>query len=166
MLKAADRAKDLVQQILAFSRRGEQELRPLQVGLIVKEATKMLRASLPATIEIETGVRSQAVILGDPTQIHQVLMNLCTNAAHAMQEDGGLLTVELCDLEPEDSDLLRLPELEPRPYCRLTVRDTGHGIDPAIRNASSIPSSPPRRKGWARDWGCRWSAGSSRATAG
>ena len=89
ILKAAHRAKDLVQQILAFSRQAEQEMRPLQVRLIVKEALKLLKASLPATIEIRSKVSSRSQIMGDPTQIHQIIMNLCTNSAHAMEEDGG-----------------------------------------------------------------------------
>ncbi|MDA8125463.1 MAG: response regulator [Deltaproteobacteria bacterium] len=132
VLKAADRARDLVQQILAFSRLGDREKKPLQVGLIVKEVTKMLRASLPSTIDIETNVVSKAIVLGDPTQIHQVLMNLCTNAAHAMQEQGGVLTVGLVEVLPGSQDLALHADLEPRPYCLLTVKDTGQGIDPAI----------------------------------
>ena len=78
VLKATNRAKDLVKQILAFSRRSEQQKMPLQLGIIVKEAMKILRPSLPSTIEIKADVSSKAVILADPTQIHQVLMNLCS----------------------------------------------------------------------------------------
>jgi PAS domain S-box-containing protein len=142
VLKAAGRAKDLVQQILAFSRMGEQEKKPIQVGLIVKEAMKMLRASLPSTIEIKTDVTSKAVVYADPTQVHQVLMNLCTNAAHAMRDEGGFLKVSLTDLHLEaESDLL------PGPYVRLTVEDTGHGIDPSILDKIFDPFFTTKEKG-------------------
>jgi PAS domain S-box-containing protein len=132
VLKASNRAKDLVQQILAFSRRTEQERKPVQVGLIVKEALKMLRASLPSTIEIKMEVSSPAVVLADPTQIHQVLMNLCTNAAHAMREGGGVLQVSLTDVHLEAESILPHSGLQPGPHVKLTVKDTGHGISPAI----------------------------------
>ena len=97
VLNAADRAKELVKQILAFSRRTEQQKIPMQLGMIVKEALKILRPSLPSTIEIRTEVLSKAAVLADSTQLHQVLMNLCTNAAQAMQE-GGVLEVRLTDV--------------------------------------------------------------------
>jgi PAS domain S-box-containing protein len=132
VLKAAGRAKDLVRQILAFSRLGEQEKKPVQVGLIVKEATKMLRASLPSTIEIQMNVASKGVVSADPTQIHQVLMNLCTNAAHAMRDAGGVLGVSLTDLPFEPESSLPHPDLLPGPYVTLAIKDTGHGIEPSI----------------------------------
>ncbi|MCJ7775400.1 MAG: PAS domain S-box protein, partial [Desulfobulbaceae bacterium] len=94
VLKAGRRAKDLVKQILAFSRQGDQELKPLQISHIVKEALKLLRASLPTTIEFRRNIEPDTgIIEADPTQIHQVLMNLCTNAAHAMNNKGGVLEV-------------------------------------------------------------------------
>jgi PAS domain S-box-containing protein len=132
VLRAANRATDLVKQILAFSRQREQEKKPVQLGLIVKEALRMLRASLPSTIEILSDVDTKTVALVDPTQIHQVLMNLCTNAAHAMQENGGVLSARLTDgyLGPES-----IPPhsgLQPGPHVRLTVQDTGHGIPAAV----------------------------------
>lgn len=132
ILKAAKRARNLVQQILAFSRRSEQEKKPVQVGLIVKEALKMLRASLPTTIEIDSAVDPQAIVMADPTQIHQVLMNLCANAAHAMMAGGGTLQVNLIrfDLRPEAVPVASA--LKPGPHVKLTVKDTGHGIDPVI----------------------------------
>lgn len=132
VFKGAYRAKDLVQQILAFSRHGEREKRPVQLGLIVKEALKMLRASLPSTIEIKQHVASKAAVMADPTQIHQVLMNLCTNGAHAMREDVGVLQVTLTDVCLGPGPVPSPSELQNGPHVELTVKDTGHGIDPSI----------------------------------
>jgi PAS domain S-box-containing protein len=132
VLKAAERAKELVKQILAFSRMSEQEAKPLQVGLIVKEVMQMLRASLPSTIDINLNVASKTVILGDPTQIHQVLMNLCTNAAHAMRDKGGVLEVSLTDVRLGRESIPPHSDLKPGPYVKLAVKDTGCGIDPSI----------------------------------
>lgn len=127
IIKAADRAKDLVRQILAFSRQREQEPRALQVSVVVKEALKMLRASLPTTIDMRQEISSKGVVNADPTQIHQIVMNLCTNAAHAMRLEGGLLDVQLLD---EDLDRqLPCPDLLPGPYVKLLVHDTGCGMD-------------------------------------
>ena len=127
IIKAADRAKDLVRQILAFSRQGEQEPRALQASVVVKEALKMLRASLPTTIDMRQEISSKGVVNADPTQIHQIVMNLCTNAAHAMRLEGGLLDVKLLD---EDLDRqLPCPDLLPGPYVKLLVHDTGCGMD-------------------------------------
>ena len=132
VLKATNRAKDLVKQILAFSRRSEQQKMPLQLGIIVKEAMKILRPSLPSTIEIKADVSSKAVILADPTQIHQVLMNLCSNAAHAMRDHGGILEVGLADVEFATEPPASRESLQPGRYVELTVRDSGHGIDESI----------------------------------
>ncbi len=132
VLKAANRARDLVQQILAFSRQSEQERKPLQIGLVVKEALKMLRSSLPSTIEIKEEVKSKGAIHADPTQVHQILMNLCTNAGHAMREKGGTLYVSLDDLVLDDLMSAQYPGLNPGPYLRLSVSDTGHGMDQSI----------------------------------
>lgn len=132
-LTAARRARDLVRQILAFSRRSEQEKAPLQISLLVKETLKLLRASLPATIEIQADITSTATILADPTQIHQMLMNLATNAFHAMEEQGGRLTITLdeTDLDHEEAKTFA-PHLPPGRYLRLAVSDTGGGIEQEI----------------------------------
>jgi PAS domain S-box-containing protein len=132
VLNAANRAKDLVKQILAFSRLSDQEKKPVQVGLIVREVMKMLRASLPSTIGIEMNVASKAAMLCDPTQIHQVMLNLCTNAAHAMRDKGGLLEVSLTDTHLDSGTIPAHSELKPGPYLKLMVKDSGHGIDPSI----------------------------------
>ncbi len=134
VLKAAHRAKELVRQILAFSRRAEQEQAPVQISLIVKETLQFLRASLPSTIQIRHDIAPEAArgtVIADPTQIHQVLMNLCANAAHSMREKGGLLEVKLADVEVDAVLAHRHENLEPGCYLKLTVADTGHGMDRA-----------------------------------
>jgi len=128
ILNAGVRARDLVKQILTFSRQSEQEMQPVKVKLIVKEVLKLLRASLPATIEIRQTIESDGIVMADPTQIHQILMNLCTNAAHAMRQKGGLLSVSLTDLQVTASMADRYPGAAPGPYQVLAVGDTGHGM--------------------------------------
>ncbi len=132
VLKAADRAKNLVQQILTFSRRSEKDSRPLQVKYIINEVLKLIRATLPATIEIRQDIRSNSLIEGDPTQIHQVLMNLCTNSAHALRNKGGVLDVNLVDVELVSESANTNSEMAPGIYTLLTVSDTGHGIEAEI----------------------------------
>ena len=128
---AAYRARNLVKQILTFSRQGDHDLWPLEPHLVIKEALKLLRASLPSTIEIRQNIPSDCgSIIGDPTQLHQIIMNLCTNAYHAMRETGGLLKVTLSKLDIEDGDpTFASLKLAPGPYVQLLVSDTGHGID-------------------------------------
>jgi PAS domain S-box-containing protein len=128
VLKAGNRARDLVKQILTFSRQAYGELQPIQIGLIVEEALNLMRASLPATISIRTRLVSQSFIMADPTQIHQVVINLCTNAAHAMREHGGELFISLEDFRPSAAFQKEHPELKAGVYQKLTVRDSGHGI--------------------------------------
>jgi len=129
VLVGVNRAKDLVQQILTFSRETEQELRPVQLKLVVKEALKLLRASLPTTIEIRQDLQSDSALLADPTQAHQVLMNLCVNAGHAMEKKGGVLEVNLVDVDLDADFAARNPDIVPGPHLELTVADTGHGMD-------------------------------------
>jgi len=133
LLHAAHRARDLVNQILIFSRRQEQERRALQLGPIILDALKLIRASLPTTIEIAPDIPEELpTILAEPIQIHQVVMNLCTNAAHAMRDGGGRLDVSLTRVQI-DADFARLhPKLRVGPYVRVAITDTGHGIDPQI----------------------------------
>ncbi len=132
VLNASERAKELVKQILTFSRRSEDRKLALQLGSTVKEAMKILRPSLPSTIEIKTEVLSESTVLADPTQIHQVLLNLCTNAAHSMRDRGGVLEVSLEDIVVDDEHAQPLKSIPPGHCVKLTVKDTGHGIDPAI----------------------------------
>jgi signal transduction histidine kinase/ActR/RegA family two-component response regulator len=128
VLQAGMRAKRLVQQILAFSRQSDQELRPVQLKKIIVEACELLRASLPSTIAIHTRIQTNAFTMSDPTQMHQVLMNLCTNAGHAMRERGGTLAIELREADNPEGWRAQHPELSAEAYVSLTVRDTGHGI--------------------------------------
>ncbi len=128
VFRAGNRAKELVKQILTFSRQSEQERQPVQVNLIVNEVLKLLRASLPSTIEICRNIQSDALVMADPTQIHQILMNLCTNAEHAMRKKGGVLKVELEDLEIDEDFTASYPNMKPGAYINLTVGDTGHGF--------------------------------------
>ncbi|MBE9582060.1 MAG: PAS domain S-box protein [Proteobacteria bacterium] len=133
VLKAGHRAKDLVKQILAFSRQTEQQRILLQLSPIVKEVLKLLRSSLPTTIEIRKDIKTDSGrVLADPTHIHQILMNLCTNAAHAMRKRGGVLEVSLADMELDGDAAAKHPDLKSGPYARLTVSDSGRGIDPEV----------------------------------
>ena len=134
VLEASHRAKDLVKQILDFSRRTETERFPLTVTPIVKEVINLLRSTLPTTIEIKQDIQAETgTVLADPTQIHQVLMNLCTNAAYAMREKGGLLKVSLSETEFFPGDVDKHPDLVPGRYIRLSVSDTGCGIAPSVK---------------------------------
>ncbi len=132
-IKSTHRARDLVQQILAFSRQSKQERKPLDIRPIIKEALKLLGASLPSTIEIRQNIEADwGAIEADPTQIHQVLMNLCTNAAHAMSENGGVLEVSLTKFDMDAGTSGVNSEIEPGPYLKLRVSDTGSGMPPEI----------------------------------
>ncbi|MCE5270467.1 PAS domain S-box protein [bacterium] len=145
--KASERAKSLIEQILAFSRRSEQERRPLKLSLIVKEALKMLRASIPSTVEIRQRVDDNSgIVLADSTQMHQVMMNLATNAAYALRERGGRLTVELMDTEL-DSAAATVLQLAEGKYVMLVVGDTGQGIAPEIRDRIFDPFFTTKPKG-------------------
>ena len=129
ILTAGRRARDLVQQILTFCRQHNPRRQPVQLHLLVKEALKMLRASLPATIAIESHIETASgTVIADPTQMHQILVNLCTNAEYAMRETGGTLDVSLATVEVDTLFATAHPPLRPGPHVQLTVRDTGHGM--------------------------------------
>jgi len=131
---AGQRAAALVQQILTFSRRTEPERTPTRLQLLIQETLQFLRATLPTTIVLHQELDSRAgTVLADASQLHQVLLNLCTNAAHAMRETGGALHVHLEAIRLPSEDAAAPPGLGAGPYVRLTVRDTGHGIPPAIQ---------------------------------
>ncbi|MCK4838777.1 MAG: response regulator, partial [Desulfobulbaceae bacterium] len=124
---AALRARNLVRQILTFSRKSNKDNEPLQMSLLVQESLKMLRSTIPASIEIKQNISTKAKVFADPTQIHQVIMNLCTNAYQAMRETGGVLGVSLREVVlPNESFVL---EAKPGKYLLLEVSDTGAGID-------------------------------------
>ncbi len=140
VVRATHRAKELVKQILAFSRQAEAEHIPLQPALIVKEAVKMLRASLPTTIDLRQDIDAQTgLVLADPTQIHQVLVNLCTNAFHAMEETGGILTISLKSTFLTREDLSCEQWVQPGAFVQLSIADTGPGIAPEIQKKMFDP---------------------------
>jgi PAS domain S-box-containing protein len=147
ILKASNRAADLVRQILTFSRQTRQEFRPMEVCHIVKEVVKMLRASLPSTIEIKHNVADESMVLADPTQIHQVLMNLCTNGAHAMHPKGGVLEVSLLDTHLTADFVALHPGASPGKYIRLSVTDTGCGMDSQTLERIFEPYFTTKRQG-------------------
>lgn len=129
ILEASGRAAEMVKQILTFSRKSATELIPVDLGPLIKEGVKFLRATIPSTIEIQQRIDpGPARVIANPTQIHQVLMNLCANASYSMRETKGVLSIELKQVYL-DSDFCGRNSLEsPGNYIRLTVSDTGHGI--------------------------------------
>jgi len=130
ILKAAKRAQDLVQQILTFSRQRENKRQVIQLKTIIEEAMKFLRASLPANIKIEMNLADDPPrVLADPTQIYQVAINLATNALHAMEDRPGRLAVSLDSFLPDPAFIQTHPKFQSAPYVRLTVADTGLGMD-------------------------------------
>ncbi len=148
VLSAGKRAKDLVKQILAFSRQSEEERKPVQIIDTMKEVLKFIRASLPATIEIREDIDSDSGnILADPVQIHQIIMNLCTNAHHAMSEKGGVLEVKLASVNLGADGAAVHPDLKPGPYVSVTVKDTGCGMDDATMAKIFDPYFTTKAKG-------------------
>jgi PAS domain S-box-containing protein len=145
--QAGNRARDLVKQILTFSFQAEQERTPVKIHRVVTETLKLLRSSFPATIEIRTRLTSTATVLADSTQIEQVIMNLCTNAYHAMRERGGVLEVRLEEVMIEDEAFAHQFDLSLGPYLSLTVLDTGHGMDKSVRERIFEPYFTTKRTG-------------------
>jgi len=130
ILTSSIRARDIVKQILAFSLQSPQEKKPVRIIPIIKESLKLLRSSIPATIRIHQSISSDSdTVLADPVQINQVLINLCINAVHAMGDKGGVLEVGLEDVELDSGDAIQYHDLPSGKYVRLTVSDTGHGIE-------------------------------------
>ncbi|MEA3417315.1 MAG: PAS domain S-box protein [Thermodesulfobacteriota bacterium] len=132
IFNGAKRARDLVQQILRFSRQSGHEMKPLKVHLVIKEALKLIKSSLPSTIEISQNIKTDCrLVMADSTQLHQVIMNLCTNAFHAMEKTGGKLIVNLKEVELAIEDL-KDQAMIPGKYICLTVADTGTGMDQGV----------------------------------
>ena len=147
VLKAGYRARDLVKQILTFSRQTDREFKPVHLERILQETHRLLRASLPSTISIFQEIHSKAAAMADPTQIHQVVMNLCTNAAHSMRETGGVLRLSLDDVLVDEPMVESHTELVTGPYMRLTVEDTGHGMGPKLLNRIFDPFFTTKDRG-------------------
>ncbi|WDP92924.1 MAG: transporter substrate-binding domain-containing protein [Desulfobacter sp.] len=138
IVKGASRAAELVHQILTFSRRADPEKQPLSLFIVAKEVVKLIRSTIPATIEIREVINSTAAIMADPTQMHQMIMNLCTNASHAMADSGGELTIALDEVDAKG-----------KKYLELKVADTGHGMDAVTLEKAFEPyfTTKPREKG-------------------
>jgi len=148
VLKGAHRGRDLVKQILAFSRASEQEKKPLKISYVLDDALKFLRASIPSTIDIRKNIATHSdVILADRTEIHQVLLNLCTNAAQAMREAGGVLEVILSDADPSGGEDGVLKQAPPGTYVKLSVRDSGCGMEPEVMERIFDPFFTTKRPG-------------------
>lgn len=130
---ASMRAKDIVHQLLSFSRKTEQNKKNIRILPIIKESIKLIRSSIPTTIDIQMNAEDvEGVINADPTQIHQILINMCTNAAHAMDEEGGTLTISLSEIELDRLSRYLYQDIVPGKYVQLTIEDTGIGIDASI----------------------------------
>jgi signal transduction histidine kinase len=129
--QATRRASDLVNQILTFSRQNKPDREPVKLHHVVIEALKLLRASVPSTIRIQTELARTPTVLANPTAIHQVIMNLGTNAWHAMRDTPGMLMVEMQVIEADEDFVRAHSRLHTGRYVRLTVSDTGHGMDAA-----------------------------------
>jgi CheY-like chemotaxis protein len=147
-LKACGYAKDMIRQILTFSRRGEAAKSPLAMAPLVREGLHLACSGAPRTIEARCSIQAERdVVLGDPGRISQVVMNLCTNAVQAMLPDGGVLTVSLSDVVLTDAETRLHPGLPAGPYLRLTVADTGHGMDSEIMERIFDPFFTTKAKG-------------------
>jgi len=146
-LSAGHRAKDLVKYIIDFGRQTDQIRKPLRIDLIIKDDLKMLRSSLPTTIQIRQNILAETDrALSDPSQIHQVLINLCTNASHSMREKGGLLEVNLTKKELDADFTACHPGIDPGSYLKLSVRDTGEGMTPDVMQQIFDPHFTTKKK--------------------
>jgi len=147
IIKAAQRAGEVVGQILTFSRQTEVELRPILPGPVLEEASKLLRASAPASIDIRLKIDSRSAILAEPTQIHQVVMNLFTNAVHAIEPEQGTITIGLEDLAVDEELAKAHPDMRPGRHVVLSVSDTGGGMEQETVNRIFEPFFTTRSQG-------------------
>jgi len=148
VLNGAHRAKELVKQIISFGLQQEEEPKPMWISPVIKEALKLLRVSLPSTIEIRERIEvDNGIAKADPTQIHQVFLNLCTNASHAMRDEGGILDVTFAKTDMPAAAVSLHPVLPPGPYLRLSVTDTGCGMPPEVVERIFDPYFTTKEKG-------------------
>lgn len=143
------RARDLVKQILAFSRQSQIQKQPININPLIKETLKLVRASFPTTIRVKHNIQGdeENIVNADPTHIHQVLMNICTNAAHAMKEKGGLIDIRSDEVRIKEKGVLDYKDIEPGVYLRLVISDTGHGIPPDIIDRVFDPFFTTKKSG-------------------
>jgi signal transduction histidine kinase/ActR/RegA family two-component response regulator len=147
IMTAGFRATEIVRQILTFSRQDEQALKPIRISSLAKEAIKLMRASLPAAITIRTNYTTQAYVMADPTQINQIIMNLCTNAKHAMKDQPGEISVSLTEVDIDEDFLTVHPGLTRGRYIRLVVSDTGCGMSSSVKERIFEPFFTTRELG-------------------
>ncbi|MDM8541112.1 response regulator [Desulfococcaceae bacterium HSG9] len=134
IMQASYRAKDLIKQILAFSRQEKGGFQSVQYDTIIKEVLKLVEVTLPSNITIHNQIKiDDGIVYADPTQLHQVLMNLFTNAVHAMRETGGLLEISLAKVKMSADAVVMYPDMCAGVYFRLSVKDTGYGITPEVQ---------------------------------
>ena len=147
-LKASSRAKDLVKQILAFSRQTDEERMPVRVGLVVKEAVKFLRATIPTTIEIKTrNDEKSGAVLANSVELHQIILNLCTNAVHAIGEKEGILEIDVQNTEIDHTQKDDFIGLDLGAYTKVSISDTGVGIHPEVLKRIFDPYFTTKEKG-------------------
>jgi nitrogen-specific signal transduction histidine kinase/CheY-like chemotaxis protein len=139
IIKGAQRASGLVQQILTFSRKAEYQKQTIHLDLIINEVLSLFRSTLPENIIIKEDICEQITVVADSTQIHQVIMNLCTNACHAMIENGGILTVKLNEIHITPEDIGSDSYIRPGSYALLEIHDTGHGMTPNVLEKAFDP---------------------------
>lgn len=145
---AGERAKDLVQQIMTFARKNEAVQKPILIHIVLNEALKLLRASLPSTIEFTLDIcREMNYVMADVVQIYQIIVALCLNAAQAMEEEGGMLSVSLSQLNFDPEMVARFSDLQAGPHLKMVISDTGRGIDPEALDHlfNSHPFAPDRK---------------------
>jgi two-component system cell cycle sensor histidine kinase/response regulator CckA len=150
VLMSGKRARDLVKQILTFSRQNEEQKAHLKLRFIIEDCLKLIRSSLPSTIEIRLNIENQSgtdTIYADLAQMQQVLMNLCTNAYHAMRDKGGVLEIGLAAVNVDSNRHAVLSELSPGTYHRLSIRDTGHGMEKKVMERIFDPYFTTKEKG-------------------
>jgi len=147
IINGTRRASDLTKQILTFSRQSEYQKYPFKIYTEIKEALKLIRSTIPATIEIKTDIFSTKSVMADPIRIHQVVMNLCTNAYHAMRKTGGTLTVSLTDVTLSNSDVFKNKKVVPGEYVKLEITDNGHGMNEEQIKKAFEPYFTTKEKG-------------------
>jgi PAS domain S-box-containing protein len=148
IVTSSERGAELVRQILAFSRQSKRKRSPIKLNTIIQESLRLLRSILPSTIEIRQDIPSMSArILADPTQIHQIMMNLGTNASHAMREKGGILEVSLEEVVLDEKTVKKYHDIIPGSYLKLTVSDTGHGMSPEVTKRIFEPYFTTKKTG-------------------
>ncbi len=138
-LMAGKRARDLVKQILAYARPSDKAVFPVPISSILNEAIKLLRPTIPTSIEIRYNIDSNALVMADPSMLHQIIMNLCTNAYHAMEESGGVLQISLAEVTFNETFTANHQQIKPGDYLKLTITDTGVGIPVEIQSTIFDP---------------------------